>query len=323
MSVYRLRLEFVSPPGTRPAADTLFGHICWGLVYEQGPDVLREFLRFMDGPNPPLVISDPMPADHWPMPPLPAPPPKAYEQLIDETQLNGPWSGCDRRAAVDRIGMLAETDWVPSDIFALAVSDLSTETLLRKLIRWEREIPGPPRAAVIPRGQVNRLSGTVEADAHYDRIVHADGPMNCDVYASSPWPAERVLAVFEQGLSCGYGRRASIGMGHVRCASIVACELPGAGSPNAVLALGAFAPRGTDPSDGYWRLTTRLGKLGGPWATDDQVHKFPLVFLRGGAVLRAHTPAGVLGRMVHGVHPERPEVQQYGLTVGIPVKLAE
>ena len=135
MSVYRLRLQFVSPPGTRPAADTLFGHICWGLVYEQGPDVLGEFLKFMDGPDPPLVITGPMPADHWPMPPLPAPSPKAYEQLIDETQLNGPWSGCDRCAAVDRLGVLSEAGWIPSDIFASALSDLSMETLLQALGR--------------------------------------------------------------------------------------------------------------------------------------------------------------------------------------------
>jgi len=86
-----------------------------------------------------------------------------------------------------------------------------------------------------------------------------------------------------------------------------------------------MGPKKNDPTIGFWRLATRFGKLGGPLAmTDDetlQPFKYPLTQLKTGAVFLA-TGRSFLGRMVHNIHPQRPEVVQYGYALTLPIQLA-
>ncbi|MGB9626624.1 MAG: hypothetical protein ACPMAQ_17350 [Phycisphaerae bacterium] len=53
MNTYRLTLTLRSPLGTPLSADTLWGHVCWGIVYHEGPAALQQFLAEMAGPSPP------------------------------------------------------------------------------------------------------------------------------------------------------------------------------------------------------------------------------------------------------------------------------
>ncbi|HID74931.1 MAG TPA: hypothetical protein EYP56_02930, partial [Planctomycetaceae bacterium] len=71
MPGYRIELELRSGLGTPLAADTLWGHIAWGIRYRRGNQALEDWLAAYDGPEPPLVISDPLPHGFFPRPALP------------------------------------------------------------------------------------------------------------------------------------------------------------------------------------------------------------------------------------------------------------
>ena len=71
MPTYRIDLELRSALSTPLSADTLWGHVCWGIRYQSGREVLEEWLARYDTGPPPLVMSDPLPAGYWPRPVLP------------------------------------------------------------------------------------------------------------------------------------------------------------------------------------------------------------------------------------------------------------
>lgn len=60
MPEYQVRLRLRSSYVTPFHADTLFGHICWAIVYQEGEDALRELLAVYAS-QPPLLISDGFP----------------------------------------------------------------------------------------------------------------------------------------------------------------------------------------------------------------------------------------------------------------------
>ena len=58
MKSYRVEIIPRSAWGGPLQADTLFGHLCWALVYTEGENALRDFLRLFETPEPPLVLSN-------------------------------------------------------------------------------------------------------------------------------------------------------------------------------------------------------------------------------------------------------------------------
>jgi len=71
MKRYKLRLTLKSRLGTPLTADTLFGHLCWGMLYYEGQAALEKFLDDMQSSQPPLIIGDPCPEGFLPSPILP------------------------------------------------------------------------------------------------------------------------------------------------------------------------------------------------------------------------------------------------------------
>ncbi|MFZ6017246.1 MAG: hypothetical protein ACOYU0_06525 [Nitrospirota bacterium] len=66
MKTYRIRIEIQSGIITPFHADTIFGHLCWVVAYQEDNKRLQKFLEpFRDG-EPPFVISDGFPAGYLP-----------------------------------------------------------------------------------------------------------------------------------------------------------------------------------------------------------------------------------------------------------------
>ncbi|MFW5652924.1 MAG: hypothetical protein ACOC0P_02660, partial [Planctomycetota bacterium] len=96
MKTYRVQLHLKSALATPLAADTLWGHIAWGIRYADGEDRLKSWLNTYDEAaaradagsmsalEPPLVISDPLPAGWSPVPKLPPPPRPAELPSVNE-----------------------------------------------------------------------------------------------------------------------------------------------------------------------------------------------------------------------------------------------
>ncbi len=332
MNTYRLTLTLRGPLGTPLSADTLWGHVCWGLCYHEGPAAVEEFIaRSADPPSdgPPLVISDPLPAGHLPRPCLPPMTPQARRALQQE--MDARRNSSDETGWHDKLKKAGKRPCLPLQVFAGLIDDLSQEKWTRAALQLNGD-GGLPKLVTVPvaHNAINRLTNhtLAEGGLFFQEEIFPAKPVDYDLWIRSGLSAERVRELIAWGLEGGYGRDAGTGKGHIEVGGIETRDLPAAGSPNALMTLGPCAPAAGDPTRGFWSTTTRFGKLGGPWASmagDDQpggAFKHPVIFLATGAVL-AGPPRPYLGRIVRGVHPSRGEVVQYGLALTVRVRCPE
>jgi CRISPR-associated protein Csm4 len=327
MNTFRVRLTLRSPLGTPLVADTLFGHLCWGIAYHKGPQAVTDFLAGMSGPEPPLVISDPLCADHWPTPALPGLPPDAEDKLLAQLeQTRG-----SPLAAHDHLRELFRRPWLPHEIWSDVSGQLDFAAIIRALLQKDPAPPASLAFATVAHNTINRLSGQTleEGGFFFDRQEFPTDGSAYDVWVRTSFDADRVSQLFEWGLAGGYGRDGSTGKGRLTVEAVEPLVLPSVDGPNAVMTLGTCAPAAADPADGCWNLDVRHGKLGGPLALhageDDQtpVFKKPVVLLARGAIVMTSQPRPIVGRIVKDVHPTRPEVVTCGLTLTLPVRLTE
>src|SRR4051812_18367196 len=113
METYRLRLSLRTATGTPWQADTLFGHLCWHLRYQEDAQAVEDFLELYRLGEPPLVLSDGFPGspDLLPRPLLPP-----EVSLREGTGLAG------RRAEARRQKDAGDVAWLTLDEFQRAVA---------------------------------------------------------------------------------------------------------------------------------------------------------------------------------------------------------
>jgi len=333
MNTYRITLTLRGSLGTPLSADTLWGHVCWGLRYHEGPDALEDFLArtaSSGDTGPPLVLSDPLPAGCLPRPCLPPLAPEDDQQLEDELVRHNllPARLVERHGA---LGAARKCPFLPLESFAGMIDGLTLTAWAKAACRRRPQEPEPAGrrmiTATVAHNTIDRLTNhtLAEGGLFFQEETFIAEPVAYDLWARSPLPAERVLQLIQWGLEGGYGRDASTGKGHLEVGPIEQKDLPAARQPNALMTLGPCAPAAEDPPVGHWSTVTRFGKLGGLWATaaedgpDPGVFKHPVVFLATGAILKS-PPRPFVGRLVRNVHPTREQVVQYGLALTVPVR---
>lgn len=347
MKLFDLEFSVQSSLGTLLAADTLFGHICWGIRYTDGVANLEEFLASFETSEPPLLLSDPFPAGFWPIPLLARPTPQEEDRLIELTQ-GQPRHELERRLpgsplsestalggltaleAMDIYKWLLKLRWIATDALRELIDDISSARILEHFIRHGCGNPNMPVEAMVAHNTINRLTDRPLSDDGFfftrEQFVSPESPVVFHVVVgSSCYTDGDIVALFEQALVGGYGRDKSTGKGKIHVGQITSLNLQPVEAPNAVLLLGPCAPLPEDPSTGYWQVFTRYGKLGGEWATgpgptgSHNPFKRPLTMLGAGSVLLTDSPRPFYGHLVDDVHPEFKEVRHYGLSLAMPM----
>jgi len=318
MPCYRVELELRSGLGTPLAADTLWGHIAWGIRYHQGNQALEDWLAAYDGPDPPLVLSDPLPSGFFPRPALPPATPPDKPPGKEEA---------------DRLKRLNKQSWIAREAWLRIAADLSPHSLQQAI----EHTSAPPSAQTmaVTRAGVNRLTGgTAQPEGGtlftlQQSYFSFHRPPRFDVWCCSPHPADQVRRWFAEGVAGGYGRDASAGLGHLVVLGIQPAELPSPPDPNACVLLGPAVPRAADPPRGFFKLGTRCGRLGGLFAVGplpqgaSTRQKRPVRVLQAGTLLLA--PEGVpsfVGRVLREVHPQIQAIRHYGLAPVLPCRLS-
>ncbi|HHK41259.1 MAG TPA: hypothetical protein ENJ50_02475, partial [Planctomycetaceae bacterium] len=248
MNSYRVDLELRSGVSTPLAADTLWGHIAWGIRYHEGETSLRSWLERYDDGEPPIVLSDPVPAGWWPAPTLPPPATPAAPPTLKEADLQKQRS---RRA------------WVCHKDWNSVAGGLSAEAMLALPI-------SSPEAGVrvpIAHAAINRLSnGTAQEGGgtlYTRRRTFFADPNRFDVWVLADAPADTIRQWFNWGLLGGYGKHASSGAGHLVVCGVYEESFPTPSKPNAGLLLAAATPTKSDPHKGFVSIGVRCGRLGG------------------------------------------------------------
>ena len=80
MDMITLRIRPLSPFGTPPLGDTLFGQLCWVIRHQSGEARLRELLDGYLANRPFAVVADALPTGYLPRPALPL---SRFEQPAD------------------------------------------------------------------------------------------------------------------------------------------------------------------------------------------------------------------------------------------------
>lgn len=328
-TTFRVRLRVRSALGSPLQADTLWGHVAWGIRYAEGEDALRQWLDRYDEGDPPLVLADPCPTGFLPRPALPsrvAPAAAAggavaFPLLAEAT---GAWKRLSRAA------------WLSHDAFTMAQAHGFDAAGLRQALQHDmqagRIVPELAETSVT-RASINRLTGgTVQAGggtlfSATEWHPPATG-LGYDLWVLADGDADAVRRLLEQAVTAGYGRDAAAGKGQLAVEAVDRAALPAApGGANAVLLLAAAAPLASDPARGFGRLTTRAGRLGGAYAigpTPDGTvlrQKRPVTLLERGAVLVGQ-PQPFVGRLVGDVHPFAP-IRHYAMAPSVPIRLGD
>jgi len=273
MDMITLRIRPLSPFGTPPFGDTLFGQLCWAIRHQSGEARLRELLDGYLANRPFAVVADALPQGFLPRPALPL---TWFTQPAD----------ADRK----RVKKLV---WAPH---------AALEQPLRSWLlaaRSDQEVAGKPDLGLQevwpqPHNSINRQTGATGADgfAPYaiDQIWFAPDIV-LDVHVAFD-PArltgqELTELCVNVGMA-GFGRDASIGLGKFAVIDSVQSPLTAQPNANAYLTLAPCAPQGGgfQAESSFYQLFTRFGRHGDQAVQTGQPFKTPVLLAAAGAVLK-------------------------------------
>jgi len=278
---------------------TLFGQVCWLRREAEGEAALTAWL----GDAAALWrLSDGFPAGFLPRP-LVRPRPLAP-------------------AGLERVKEMRKRRYVSRAAF-LRLRDAWDEGQLRD----QDTAREPDCHRQITRNHVDRRGqGTIEEGGLFrlseDWRFADEGTRDLDLYVETAEPLVRVRAFVAELGRRGYGRGASLGRGLWEVAEAVEeTALPDHPGPRRLsLSRGVLDP--ATMTAALWRAEPQAGRLG-PQLSLAGVAPFkrPVLLTSPGATFEPAGP-GPFGRLLRGVHPERPEVVVNALHLALPFREA-
>jgi CRISPR-associated protein Csm4 len=183
-----------------------------------------------------------------------------------------------------------------------------------------------PVARVALKNQIDRQTSTTPQEGgglyEFDEVFNGQ----ISIYARISQGADDIVqGLFDYLADSGYGKRKSVGYGQIESSPSLE-PFEGFGSPNdpnGFVSLSTFVPAQRDPSDGYWNLLVKYGKVGEELAYSDNPFKFPMLMLRAGAVFYDSPVREFYGRVVEGVSPHFDFVMQPSYCLPVPMRLPE
>ncbi len=310
MDLYRLKIKLTSPTGSLWQSDTLFGHLCWQIVFRDGEDKLKDFLKpFIDG-SPPFALSDGFPAGLLPRPL----PPSGGEKIAVSVKEYREFK--QRRKSpfltVEQFHQLRRGEEISGE--SPAGDWVRTETLHASLDRISNRTGGEGSA-----GELYQTEAWLPVPA--DGMEAASGEPNLNIYArATDEGLETLTGLMERLAKTGYGRDKSVGLGQFRLLGIEKLDgwddVEGA---NGFVSLSSFIPAPDDPTEGRWKIRVKYGKLGEHYALSEKPFKLPLLQFEPGAVFyTGKSPRGWYGRVVEGVVDSKPEIVQNCQSITLP-----
>lgn len=355
MNLYKLTLEIKSPVITPFQADTIFGHFSWALKYLKGEDRLMEFLKGFKANSTPLLVSDGFPQGFLPKPILRPPGMKETEELIVE------YFGKDMKSKVrgfTALKKLKKPPFISWDIFRESKENLSYLRLYEKVFDcsycplWfkkrpcklniltcpvlnsesqERcEIPKFESSELVAHNTISRITGRViEPGGFFGEIETYYSPdTKFEIYIrSEDFSADELQEIFQFIAQSGYGKDKSTGKGQLELKELIEFSFDEPKNSNAFISLSSFVPEKDDPTNGYYELLTKYGKLGGDYAKSGfdsrglNPFKKPLIMLKSGSTFfTTNGEKEFYGRLLENVH-QSDKIKHYGYAFPLRIKM--
>jgi CRISPR-associated protein Csm4 len=299
-------------------SDTLFGHLCWQVAFSQGSHELETWLTPFKEGRPFFVLSDAFPAGL-----LPKPLSSAQTRLLPES------SGGSQISAYDNLKKLKKAPFLTIDDFRFFCESGNMQP--------KEHVADPWRTTHTLHASINRISSTTTGDSSFGDLYETtekylperktglieNNGSEVDVYMRvQPNREGEVLKLLELVGVSGFGKDKSVGFGRFAVITMEkTTDLRSAESPDGFVNLSTYVPAVSDPTDGFWRLRIKYGRLGEN-AGDGNPFKKPLVQIEPGAIFRAKNqpPKILVGRMVPSLSPSFPQAVQCGYALTCPCK---
>jgi CRISPR-associated protein Csm4 len=326
METYRVRLCLHSAVLSPWQADTLFGHLCWTKRYREGEDALADFLEPFKSGDPPFLLSNGFPGCLLPRPmPWPGDAPPAGTPVAEQREQMRGAKGQRRvrYVTLEDFNRIRRGEEITA---GLGAEDTATRIKTRTVLK----------------NQINRLTGTTSGPGEEEGEAGGNlfnlhetfffteggagttgGEISVYVQIRHPGWTDRVRTLFKQTAEAGFGANKSTGYGKFTVEAFESFAFQEIEGANGFVTLSNFVPRADDPTDGYYQLLLKYGKLGEEYAKleDKSPFKFPLILFEAGAVFHSNGQQPPYGRLVEGIHPQDEEIVQYGYALDVPVRV--
>lgn len=253
--------------GTLIKGDTLFGQLCWMLLYRHGEASLAAWLDgYADG-HPFACISDAFPHGLVMRPELPPPSDlHATERKTDKQKRFLPVQSLTKPLLdAQRDAVAANEGWQPT---LQAHNSIGRQT-----------------------GATGNGADPFQAARHWpDKSLELDLHI---VVATDRIAPDKVIGALKDIGDWGYGRDASIGLGRFEITKVSEHRPTGHDRSNAFMTLAPSAPQGGtwDESRCFYRPFVRFGRHGGEAAISKNPFKSPILLADTAAVLTPFAPA--------------------------------
>lgn len=303
MNWYKATLQMQSWTASAWQADTIFGHLCWGMRYLYGEEGLKDFLEWYREGIPPILVSNGFPGNLLPRPFIP---PRSESRTL---------SLHDQKEAFDRGKTLKQIKYLSARQFAQAIAG--------QVVATEQQESQEHRRVTL-KNQISRLTGTTGEEGRLFSFEEYRWDVVTIYLKVEDGYFDIALRLFEYLRDAGYGKRKSVGYGQIK--EFTLKEFNGFDSPldaNGFVSLSNFVPAHEDPLKGSWRYLVKYGKMGEEYSQEGMAFKKPLLMLEAGSIFYDSPCREFYGRLVPEVSSSQPEVVQYAFALPVPMKIVD
>lgn len=331
--LYRYRLKPLSSLITPVMSDTMFGHFCWSIRYQDGVESLERFLKEYDADSPaPVLFSSAFLSGYIPKPTLPH---LGREQALGLVKR---YFGKDKASifkGLSKIKSWNKRRLIKIEHWKVLKDSYDDEALYELLQNRDIDEGGKKITELSSHNVISREMGTVpsEGGGLFTREkIWYDSEISLDIYVliNDSAMETRVDNFLTQYLpQNGFGADKSLGMGAFDIFRDEGFE-PGdfkVASANAVMSLSLTAFPDMGNYRAFYRLKTKFGRLGGsfsvssPTGGDTKPFKKPVLMYEEGAVFIGHQSLDTMP-LLSGVHSDT-RIRHCGVPVTLPLSIRE
>ncbi len=308
---YRIEIHPKSPISSDLSADIFWGHILWAIRFVFSERRLQEVIEDTKEGNG-MVCSSILPLI-------------GSELFIPGPKFDFGLVNIDIDPHI--LKKLKKQQYIPISIIESMRDNFSLSKYAITLAEWleKRE-----QEFIIEDKQfhntINRLSGTTPKEGGL--FAQKSYWFNCNLAVFLHWPysKEDLYSVLKYIETTGYGADKSIGRGYLsipaECIQTVSKEWFGMERGNMIILLSACISDSDEFvwKESYYRITSKIGRLGGVFAYVKPYYKRPLFFLEQGSVLKPVGKKDWYGVIKQNVHIDK-RIVHYGVGVGYGINL--
>ncbi len=328
MATYKITWNPLSSLSTPLQSDTIFGHLCWAVVYRWGSDRLSELIEALKK-QPCLILSTAFPAGKLPKPSVPVKY-NLIREVIDNIRKMDNYKDLDALKAYSLEKKLKKIVWISNslpdkDYLYDKKKELAAmaEDEAKKLMKGNGEPKNKHEIEQVDfHNKIDRLSGTTSGSGElyasrtsYYQSLNFESWLDTDFFTK-----EELLELFAYIRDHGFGKDKNTGKGRFEI-TLEDFAWPACSNINAYLLLSNMVPCENDTTLVSYKSKTKFPKVGGDYALTKSPYKYPLYILEPGSVFFAGADKKApQGTLLQNVHPD-PQIVQNLYAYCIPIMI--